>query len=77
MEINLFSLIGIGLFVSIYFKIRENAIFRIRLTFWCDKDRTVFFALPSHDAMVFHPRYQLLWTKAQWVAWVKAQGVAA
>ena len=76
MEINLFSLLGIFCFVSIYFgKIREFVIFRIRLTFWRDKDRTVFFALPSHDIMVFHPRYQHLWTKAQWIKWVKAQGV--
>ena len=75
MEVNLFTLFGIFCFVSIYFGIRELVIFRIRLTFWCDKDRTVFFALPGHDAMVFNPRYQHLWTKAQWLKWVKAQGV--
>ena len=33
--------------------------------------------VPSLVAMVLHPRYQLLWTKVQWLAWVKAQGVAA
>ena len=61
-----------------FFWIRANALDRVRDHFDWDFE---FYperceVLPSPMAMMFHPRYQHLWTKAQWVKWVKAQGVA-
>lgn len=79
---NIFLYIGGYVFISaigIYFLIRNELVFKTRTNFIDESngDFSAYKALLSYEAMVLAPRYQLLWTKAQWVAWVKAQGVAA
>ena len=77
---NLFISIALfALLLTFYFGfIRNQAVYLIRMYFInTDSSYPIAFrALPSYDAMLYHPRYQLLWTKAQWLKWVKAQGVA-
>ena len=49
---------------------RSSAAFIVRIAFLDDEilyGSGGYDALPSYDAMTFHPRYWLLWTKAQWV----------
>lgn len=62
-------------FVSLFFAIRNETVYRIRAAFiWDDKLRSQDYnALPSYNEMLFSPRYYLLWTKAQWVRYVKAK----
>lgn len=51
---------------------RNTRVHDIRVAFI--NDRALFplayEALPSYDAMLYNPRYWLLWTKEHWVAWL-------
>jgi hypothetical protein len=55
-----------------YTLLRNHEVCRVRIAFinagglW---DGT-YEALPSYDAMLFHPKYQLLWTATHWRNWV-------
>ena len=75
----IFKIMIFVLYVTFYFCVARNQVtFSIKQYFLDEPGMypNSYNALPSYYAMIFHPRYQLLWTKAQWVAWVKAQGVA-
>ena len=74
------EIVLLAMFLTLYFGVvRSEVTYFIRMHFINTDDLypIAFRTLPSYGAMMFHPRYQLLWTKAQWVKWVKAQGVAA
>ena len=61
---------------AFYFGVlRNNMVCRVRVAFIEDTALypDTYRALPSFDAMAHSPRHQFRWTKAQWVAWVKAQ----
>lgn len=52
--------------------IRNNRVLSVRIAFIdCRSDwEPRYRCLPSYDAMLLHPRFWLLWTFADWTAWV-------
>jgi len=67
-----FAVISLAIFFGI---IRNLSVYLVGVAFLYDKhlSYTDYDALPSYESMLFHPRHQFRWTKAQWVKWVEAQ----
>lgn len=57
-----------------YALIRLNLVGPVRRSFIAEQDFPHNYdRLPSFDAMMYHPRHQLRWTRAQWLAWLERQ----
>ena len=72
------ALIWTACVVVLYFCfVRNSMVSHVRIAFVDDATLypDAYLALPTYDEMVFSPRHQLRFTKAQWVKWVAAQGV--
>jgi len=69
----LLVLLGI---VTLFLSIRNQITADIRIAYIHDPELwpTEYKKLPSYEAMLYHPRYYLLWTKA---AWIKHQATPA
>lgn len=66
------SILALCIFLlMLVFQIRNNAVFsaRMQFLFKTEAERALFEALPSYDAMLFHPKHWGRWTKAQWAAY--------
>lgn len=73
-------LVVILLVLTAYFSLFRNSMVCDVRNAFVDDDTLfpdAYRALPTYDDMVFSPRHQFRWTKAQWVKWVAAQGVTA
>ena len=67
-------LLGIQIVYFAIVGVRNDAVFRVRMTFIdADDYPTGYHCLPSYRAMVFNPRYWLLWTTKQWREWIERQ----
>ncbi len=77
---NYLNLLLLAIITGLYFGFVRNAmVISVRMAF-VDDDALfpeAYKALPSYDDMLLAPCHQLRFTKAQWVKWVKAQGVQA
>lgn len=57
-----------------FFLCRNHSVYRVGVAIlqspdWLD----TYFQLPRYDAMLWNPKYWLLWTESDWRAWVARQ----
>jgi hypothetical protein len=65
----------------VFVAVRNGAVLQSRLAILdvkpISKGLDLHNALPSYEAMLFHPKYWLLWTAPHWLAWVGRRGRTA
>jgi hypothetical protein len=68
-----FAVVGV---VTGFMLLRNHCAFKVEIHILGDKKETRdrrwarYASLPRHEDMVFNPRYWLLWTPGQWMAWL-------
>lgn len=58
-----------------YFLVRNKFVHDVRIAFINDHALfpRAYYLLPDYDQMLHGAKFQLLWTKAHWMAWVERQ----
>lgn len=68
---------GVAILFAAFLAVRNQCVYNVRIAAIDVNDRLrTYEALPSYDAMLYHPKYWLLWTRAHWFAWLARREAA-